>query len=302
MNYDDLIDAETWAFIRATEAHCPPTPEPLTVDQQRARYDALCAAFDAGRPAGVTVEESTVGSVPIRKYRADGRREATVIFAHGGGFVLGGLDSHDSICAEICAGTGFDVIAVDYRLAPEHKHPAAYDDVLEVAQVMAARDAGPLVLVGDSAGATLVAAVAHRMRRIIAGQLLIYPYLGGDMNAGSYLTHADAPLLSRADMVFFESMRCDGAPPTADPSYLPLQDDWYEGLPPTVIITAECDPLCDDGEAYCSRLNEAGEYGVCVNEPGLVHGFLRARHTVGKAKDSFARMLKLLTGLAGPLD
>lgn len=302
MNYDAAFDAEIWAFIRATEAHYAPDASSRSITEQRAQYDALCAAFDKGRPEGVAVEDSTIEAVPVRTYRAEKAREATVIFAHGGGFVLGSLESHDSICAEFCARTGFTVIAVDYRLAPEHKHPAPYEDVLVVAQVMGDRDGGPIVLVGDSAGATLVAAVAHQMRRAISGQLLIYPYLGGDMNAGSYLIHADAPMLSRADMMFFESIRCDGPAPRADPSYLPLQDEWYGDLPPTVVVTADCDPLRDEGQLYCERLIQAGEDAVYINEPGLVHGFLRARHTVDRARKSFDRMVQAIRHLAGPLD
>ncbi len=301
MNYDGIIDAETWAFIRATEAHNPPAAEPLTVAEQRARYDALCEAFDAGRPEGVTVEDGTVSTVPIRTYAPADKTGATVLFAHGGGFVLGGLDSHDSICAELAARTGCTVIAVDYRLAPEHKHPAAYDDVLAVAGFLA-ESGNPLVLAGDSAGATLVAAVAHTIRSGIAGQVLIYPYLGGDMNSGSYITHADAPLLSRADMLFFEDIRIEGPAPKGDPRFAPLEDATFENLPASVVFTAACDPLCDDGRVYCDRVNAAGGRARLVDEPGLVHGYLRARHSVARARDSFDRIVAAVRELAGSSD
>ena len=300
MNYDAVIDAETWAFIRATEAHYAPDASSMSVGAQRAQYDALCAAFDVGRPEGVAVEDGSIGAVPIRTYRPE-NAHGTVLFAHGGGFVLGSLESHDSICAELSAGSGCGVVAVDYRLAPEHRHPAPYDDVLSVAKVLVQAD-GPLVLVGDSAGATLVAAVAHGMRQGIAGQVLIYPYLGGDMNEGSYLTHADAPLLSRADMLFFEGIRCDGPAPQGDPRFAPLHDSTFANLPASVVFTAGCDPLCDDGEVYCERVSAAGGQARWVNEPGLVHGYLRARHSVGRARDSFDRIVAAVRDLAGSFD
>jgi len=296
-DYAALIDAETWAFIRATEAHYAPDASSLSVAEQRAQYDALCATFDVGRPEGVASEDGQIGSVPIRTYRPVSPAAATVLYAHGGGFVLGSLDSHDSICAEICALSGCRVVAVDYRLAPEHKHPAAYNDVLTVAQALAETE-GPLIFAGDSAGATLVAAVAHTMRLAVVGQVLIYPYLGGDMDSGSYLIHADAPLLSRADMLFFEGIRCDGPSPKNDPSYAPLQDYDFSDLPRTAIFTAECDPLCDDGEAYHRRIISAGGEVHCTQEAGLVHGYLRARHSVARAHDSFSRIVDAVKKMA----
>lgn len=301
MKYDALIDAETWAFIRATEAHSTPGIVAADIEGQRAQYDSLCEAFDTGRPDAVKVTDSRAESVPIRIYATEDP-VATVLYAHGGGFVLGSLDSHDSVCAELCARTGCRVVAVDYRLSPENKHPAAYDDVLACARWALFRYGSPLILCGDSAGATLVASVCHAMRTNVAGQVLIYPYLGGDMSVGSYIEHAEAPLLSRADMLFFEGIRCDGPQPTADPSYLPLQDDDFTGLPPTVLVVAECDPLYGDGQLYYDRVIAAGGKAILVHEPGLVHGYLRARHTVGRARDSFTRIVDAVKNLAGASD
>ncbi len=300
-DYDALIDAQTWAFIRATEAHYAPDASSLSVAEQRRQYDALCKAFDVPRPDDVRVEDGSVGPVPIRTYRNASQSNATLLYAHGGGFVLGGLDSHDSICAELCARSGCKVVSVDYRLSPEHKHPAAYDDVLAVSEVLAGAD-GPLVLAGDSAGATVVASVAHAMREGVSGQVLIYPYLGGDTNVGSYLTHANAPLLSRADMQFFEGIRCDGPAPLGDPRFAPLQDTDFAGLPPTIAFSAECDPLCDDGRAYCEQILAEGGDAQWFNEAGLVHGYLRARHTVPRARDSFTRIVDAVKKFANPDD
>ena len=144
---------------------------------------------------------------------------------------------------------------------------------------------------GDSAGATIVAAVTHALRGRVVGQVLIYPYLGADMDAGSYVTHANAPLLTRADMAFFEGIRCDGPAPEGDPSFAPLHDMNFAGLPKTVVFSAECDPLCDDGQVYCDRITVAGGEAHWVNEIGLVHGYLRARHSVARARDSFSSIV-----------
>ena len=289
-DYDALIDEETWTFIRATEAHYAPDASSLSVTEQRAQYDALCKAFDADHPQGLHTEERTIDGVPVRLYTPESAK-GTVLFAHGGGFVLGGLESHDSICAELSVRSGCRLVAVDYRLAPEYRHPAPYDDVLSVAEALIDSE-HPLILVGDSAGATLVAAVAHALRGRVGGQVLIYPYLGADMDTGSYVTHANAPLLTRADMAFFEGIRCDGPAPKGDPSFAPLHDTNFVGLPQTVVFSAQCDPLCDDGRVYCEWITAAGGEARWVNEAGLVHGYLRARHSVVRARDSFSRIIE----------
>ena len=281
-DYETLIDAATWGFVRASEAAYPSDAVDLTMAQQRSAYDTMCAVFYAGRPAGVQVRDVTIGGVPCRHYAGSG---VTVVYVHGGGFVLGSLDSHDDVCAEIAHATGFAVVSVDYRLSPEHAHPAAYDDALAVVRAVVGR----VVLVGDSAGANLAAAVAASVE--VAGQVLIYPGLGGDRAKGSYLTHAHAPMLTLADVDFYASIRHGGAEPVGDATAAPLQALDFTGLPPTVAFSAECDPLADDARDYVVRIVAAGGQAEWVNEAGLVHGYLRARHAVPRAKDSFARIV-----------
>lgn len=298
-DYARLIDAETWAFIEATAAFYPPDAVTLSVAEQRAVYDEMCRAFHAGRPEGVLVSDLEAGGVPCRLYEPErGPAQATVVYLHGGGFVVGGLDSHDDVCAEICAETGFRVLSVDYRLSPEHVHPAAFEDARAATRWAAARWPGPLLLAGDSAGGNLAAAVAHAARRggpPIAGQVLIYPGLGGDMSRGSYLAHAEAPMLTRADLEFYAAVRTGGAPvPEGDATFAPLHDSDFSGLPPTFISTAECDPLSSDGEAYAEAIRGAGGQAAWVEEKGLVHGHLRARKTVRRAADAFARIVSEL--------
>lgn len=298
-DYEKLIDTETWAFIDRTNSFYPPETIDYTIDQQRAVYNRMCREFFTGYPEGVSAETKSITlrdrKIPIRRYRAmKYDAHAVVIYYHGGGFVVGGLESHDDVCAEICYRTGFEVVSVDYRLSPEHRHPAAYDDALAAFEWAADGYDIPIVLAGDSAGGNLACAVAHATRkhpRKPIGQMLIYPGLGGDMTKGSYARHADAPMLTMRDLIFYKDIRTGGKDATGDVSYMPLADRDFSNLPPTVIITAECDPLSSDGEAYRNRMLSAGGKAWWHEEAGLVHGYLRARHSVARARESFSRIV-----------
>jgi acetyl esterase len=257
----------------------------------------MCRSFHRGYPEGVLAEDRRIANVPCRIFPG---AAPPVVYLHGGGFVVGGFESHDDICAEIRATTGLTVVCVDYRLSPEHRHPAALEDALAVVRILATE--GPVLLAGDSAGGNLCAACAHVLRGApdvqLLGQVLIYPGLGGDINAGSYLTHANAPMLTRDDVLFYAGIRHGGTAPQADPSVSPLLDTSFANLPPTITFGAECDPLCDDAEAYAKAIRTAGGFAVSFTEQGLVHGYLRARHTVPRAKASFARITTALSALA----
>jgi len=301
-DYKTLIDAETWVFIEKTNSYYPPDTIDYTITQQRAIYDRMCREFFAGYPQGVTAETTSIADdIPIRIYRnAKPNNAAMVLYLHGGGFILGGLDSHDDVCAELCARTGYEVASVDYRLAPEHLHPAAFDDVMDAFEWAARTYDCPLVLCGDSAGGNLCAAVAHATRghrKKPAGQMLIYPGLGGDHSRGSYVTHAEAPMLTVRDLDFYKHIRTGGVDRTGDITLYPLADADFANLPPTVLITAECDPLSADGEAYRDRVVAAGGRAAWFEEPGLVHGYLRARHMVGRARASFTHIVEAVSAL-----
>ncbi len=292
MDYERLIDEETWDFIRKTSESYPDDAVELSIADQRRVYDVMCQEFRQPRPEGIETQDLSANGVPVRLYTA-GHPTRTVVYYHGGGFVVGGLDSHDDVCAEICAQTGYRVIAVDYRLCPEHQHPAQFQDAWAATNWAAEEYGDPLVLAGDSAGGNLASAVAHYARgRLdnILGMVLIYPGLGGDPTQGSYVEHSNAPLLTSADIKFYENVRCSGDVPQGDPTYAPLHDTDFSGLPPTIVVTADCDPLRDDGQAYCEKIVAAGGQACWINEPGLIHGYLRARTTVARAKDSFERI------------
>jgi len=298
-DYRALIDQQVWDFIERTERWYPVDTVLRSIDEQRSVYTAMCREFSNDHPEGVQSTDSLVAlqahAVPVRRYSSvniNARTDAHIIYAHGGGFVVGDLNSHDDVCAELCAITGFGVTSIDYRLSPEHKHPAAFNDCLLVTQFEANRLGVPLLLCGDSAGGNLCAAVSHRLRdsenRIpVIGQVLIYPQLGGDHHKGSYTTHANAPMLSKDEVDYYLYVRVNDALPDNDTSFAPLHDSDFSNLPPTLVLSAECDPLCDDGRHYCQAINHAGGKAQWRNEKGLVHGYLRARHTSTRAKESF---------------
>jgi acetyl esterase len=303
-DYAKLIDAETWAFIERTNSWYPPDATGSGIERQRAVYDRMCKAFFAGYPAGVTAETAAIAAdgrqIPIRVYSAGKGAPAAVLYFHGGGFVVGGLESHDDVCAELSAGTGYDVVSVDYRLAPEHLHPAQFDDAMAAFAWAAGRYPVPIVLCGDSAGGNLAAAVSHAARgsdRQPAGQVLIYPALGGDPAKGSSIVHAEAPMLTARDVAFYAQVRTGGQDHAGDATLAPLADGDFSALPPTVIVTAECDPLSSDGEAYRDSITAAGGRAVWHEETGLVHGYLRARHSAARARASFARIVEAIGAL-----
>ncbi|MDN5926091.1 MAG: alpha/beta hydrolase [Hyphomicrobiales bacterium] len=304
-DYSKLLDREVWAFIECSDSYYPPDKVDYTIEERRAIYDRMCREFFAGYPKGVAVDTGAIAEedydIPIRTYRAEETDDAAlVLYFHGGGFVLGGLESHDDVCAELCMRTGYEVVSVDYRLAPENPHPAAFDDALAAFEWAIATSGRNIVLCGDSAGGNLAAGVSHATRghkRRPTGQVLIYPTLGGDCTKGSYVTHAEAPMLTVRDMTFYDDARAGGADASDDIAFAPLKDANFANLPPTVIVSAECDPLSSDGQAYRERMTADGGRCVWFNEKGLVHGYLRARHTVGRARTSFTRIVEAVKAL-----
>ncbi|MFH5774186.1 alpha/beta hydrolase [Paracoccus sp. NGMCC 1.201697] len=288
-----ISDPQVLDFITKTEASYPADANGASAAENRRFYDAMCAAFRATRPPGLAVLDRTVGGVPCRVY---GEASAvTIVYIHGGGFVVGGLDSHDDVCAEIADATGLQVVSVDYRLAPEHRWPAQIQDVLAVWDALDT----PGVVVGDSAGGMLAASLclARQGGRQPLGQVLIYPGLGGGGNAPSYEQNAEAPLLRRSDLGGYRTA-LHGEGPITDPLAQPLQATDLSGLAPAFIVTADVDPLRDDGADYARRLTEAGGIAAWRNEAELPHGYLRARRMSDRARRSFLAITAAISRLA----
>jgi len=290
-DYTQLLSAEVWAFIKETEAAYPPGAADEPVAVQRGYYNALCAKFDRPHPPRLRVENLTQNGLSMRRYHPQSPR-GQVLYLHGGGFVVGGLESHDAICAEVADQAQASVLAVDYRLAPEHRHPAALHDAQAALTWLLANSHGPLVLAGDSAGATLAARLAHSNRHNarLAGQALIYPWLGAVRDTPSTQAHANAPMLTRADMDYYQALIFEHPYIANGPDLFVLNDQNVADLPPTFIVTAECDPFASDGHDYAEMLGAAKARVTLVKGEGLVHGFLRARHTVPAAARAFSNL------------
>jgi carnitine 3-dehydrogenase len=303
-----MIDAEVAAFIEGTESFYPSATNRATPAENRAAYDRMCAAFRQPYPEGVHVADRELRArdpdrvLKLRNFAPPAPSSVALLYLHGGGYVLGGLDSHDDVCAELCLAAGIAVVLLDYRLAPEHVYPAALDDTEAAYRDLRAR--GQRVIVGgDSAGGNLTAALCLRLKRLSEpmplGQMLIYPGLGGDLFRNGE-RNLDAPLLPVRDSGGYRGIYAGGEAriPKDDPEFAPLCAPDLRGLPPAAIFAAGIDPLRQDAEDYAALLAAAGVATLYRNEVGLVHGYLRARHMSRAAAHSFAAMAEVLRQMA----
>jgi len=232
------------------------------------------------------VDDLLVDGVPVRRYGPVDTEGQGLVFFHGGGWVLGSIETHDRQCRELAAGSGAVVLSADYRLAPEHRFPAAFDDALSVTTALLGDgaefgvDAQRLGVAGDSAGANLATAVALARRDLAAkaggpalrAQLLIYPAVDATMSAASHIENEHGPFLSRAEMAWFYQ-HYQGDAPAKDWRLSPLHAADHHGLPPALVVTAELDPLRDEGEIYANTLAAAGVEAAAVRYAGTSHGF-----------------------------
>jgi acetyl esterase len=292
MKYPQLTDPGIRAFLEAGERFYPADAVNFTMAQQRAFYDKYCAHFRKPRPSSVKVQDFRVDAIACRRY-TPAAATAKLLYLHGGGYVLGGLDSHDDICAELAEAAQVEVTAVEYRLAPEHPFPAAFDDCWAVLNFI-----GPCIVAGDSAGGNISAALCLKSRDVkgpkIIAQVLIYPGLGGDMSKGSYIAQAHAPGMTTADAVFYRETYAGYPHKYAGP----LQETDFSNLPLAFIVAAGHDPLHDDATEYAAMLNAAGGRAELREEPLLVHAFLRARHMSVPAEKSFKAIVAAVKGFS----
>ncbi|HIE1654589.1 MULTISPECIES: alpha/beta hydrolase [Burkholderia] len=240
------------------------------------------AVVDLHRVEDLTVP-GAAGSLRARLYRPSGERHLpTVVYLHGGGFVIGDLDTHDNICRELARGANAVVVSVDYRLAPEHRYPAGADDAIAATKWVIA-NAGELggsdvvAVAGDSAGGNLAAVVTQQLHAdgiSLAAQFLIYPAVAGDRSGfPSFKENGEGYLLDVETIAWFERhYLSDGAHPE-DARLAPIHAKNLAGLPPAVIVTAEYDPLRDEGEAYGRLLHASGVKVDTLRCDGMLHGF-----------------------------
>lgn len=253
------------------------------------------------------VEDLRIAGVPCRLYRP-APRAPVVVHLHGGGFVEGGLDSHDAVCHLLAASSGWAVLAVDYRLAPEHPYPAALLDaeaVIERVRCLGAElsvDPSRICVLGDSAGGNLVAALTLRARRraeTFALQVLVYPSLGSPIRLPSQDEFATGYALTDEAVSWY--LRAYGSSAAADEIDLrPGLSESLHDLPPAVVITAELDPLRDEAELYAARLADAGVPVVCTRTLGMVHGFWRRPATIDAARATIGFVAQTLRQTPDP--
>jgi acetyl esterase len=278
------LHPQSKAFIASIrEAGRPPWNE-MPLAEAREIFDSLDVLGDA--PEVDNVADEPIAGVPTRIYHVNPDQPRNlIVYFHGGGWVLGGLDSHDSVCRRLALAADASVVSVGYRNPPEHPFPAAAEDCFTVCDVLAVDHrsfslANRMVLVGDSAGGNLAVAVSLMSRQRgaprLSGQVLVYPVLDSRMSTDSYRAYAEDHGLTAEMMSWFWEMYTGDASSGArsDPLASPAAVEDLSGLPPTHILLAEYDVLCDEGRQFAARLAAAGVTTTVSQYDGMLHGFV----------------------------
>jgi acetyl esterase len=317
MNRSERLHPEARALLEMMDAQgAPPLESQDPAEARIGRVERM--KILGGKPDALgRVENLSIpgpgGDVPVRVYASEygGVRPALVYF-HGGGFVFGNLDTHDAVCRALAKESGAVMISVDYRLSPEHKFPAAVEDS-HAATVWAAAnaerlgiDARRIAVGGDSAGGNLATVVAMRCRDAggpaLASQMLINPVTDfSSFETPSYRELGEGYFLTRAAMVWFAGHYLSSAEQARNPEVSPLLAPDLSGLPPALVITAEFDPLRDEGEAYAQRLQQAGVPVTVTRYPGMIHGFVAMRGVFAGGRQATQEVAKFIrsTGAKG---
>ncbi|QDL97201.1 alpha/beta hydrolase [Rhodopseudomonas palustris] len=291
------LDPDAAAVYKAFQDAGRPAYETLSASEARAYYSAARLVSNPEPPEMASVQSITLpgpaGDIPARVYtpktlRQDDGLSPALVFFHGGGWVIGDLDTHDVVCRGIAHDGELLVVSVDYRLAPEHKFPAAVDDAIAATRWIADNakklgiDPEQLSVGGDSAGGNLSAVIALHARDhggpLLAGQVLIYPATDFSMQHPSHNEPETSVLLTHSVIRWFRDHYLGGARDADDWRASPARAETLAGLPPAFVITAGADPLRDEGDEYARRLADAGVPVVHRTYPGQFHGFF----TMGK--------------------
>jgi acetyl esterase len=288
----------------------------MTPAQARAEIRRSARVFAAAPPPLARVEDRVVpgpaGPLAARLYVPfdDGVRRPLVVHYHGGGWVIGDLETHDTACRHLAREADVGVLAIDYRLAPEHRFPAAIDDALAAFRWAAAHaaelgcDPARVAVAGDSAGGNLAAVVAQLAARDggprPVAQLLAYPVTDVSTKHPSYELFADGFLLTARDMDWFRMHYLPDDATALDPRASPLLAPDLRGLPPAVVLTCGFDVLRDEGEAYARRLEQAGVHVELRRSAGLIHGFCNAVDVSPASRTAMIAGCRLLRDLLAP--
>jgi len=295
------LDPQAKAFL----AQFPPMPDFEAIPLPLLRQGFEQSALAPGEPERVAHVENLRlpgpdGEIAVRLYRPESKSALPgLVYFHGGGFVLCNLESHDGVCRSLANAAGCAVVSVDYRLAPEHPFPAAPEDCYAVTRFVAEHgrelgiDTARIAVGGDSAGGNLTAVVSQ-MARDRRGprlrlQLLVYPVTDASFDTPSYRENAEGYFLTTNMMKWFWSKYLADPADAANPYASPLRAKDLTGLPPGLCITAEFDPLRDEGEAYAARLREAGVDVATTRYDGMFHGFFGMGAMLDQAKKAVAQ-------------
>ena len=284
-----VLDADVERYLSEL-VDAPSAPGTPDLARLRREYDAAAPDLFGPVPGVKSVEDQDADGVPVRIYRPAGGERSALVYLHGGGWVLGGLDSHGPLCQTLAARSGQAVVAVDYRLAPEHRYPAAVEDAWTAFRWAHARF-DRLAVGGDSAGGQLSATVARRARDAglgLALQALVYPATDHGGEWPSYRQYTTGPAFHAAEMQWFWEQYLDDPSRAGEPECSPLRGDDLSGLAPALVLTAEHDPLRDEGEAYAHALRQAGVPVTLHRYDGLIHGFLRMPGVIARADEGLS--------------
>lgn len=298
---EGAADAELAEYLRALRVAPPVASSAIGVAELR----EASRLRTSSRPRGAEMETVrglvVPGQVPVeaRIYLPSPSPTALLVYLHGGGWVLGDLDSHDGTCRNLAKATDFAVLAVDYRRGPEHRWPAAVDDAVAVTawaqdHVNDLVEVRSVLIAGDSAGGNLAALTCLRLRdegrQLPDAQVLIYPNTDLTFSQPSVIEKSSGWGLEATDARWFAGQWVSEQTQFADPRVSPLFEPDLSGLSRAIVVTAEHDPLRDEGEAYASRLSAAGVAVHAWREQGLVHGYLGLRHISPAAATASARL------------
>lgn len=307
--YPKMIDPQAQTLINQMSAFGASPLSSMSPVEVRQQY-LVIQTLQGGEPEPVNQVQDRdlpglAGNIPVRIYTPHGSEPFPIlVYFHGGGFVIGNIATHDPLCRTLANEVECIVVSVDYRLAPEHKFPAAVDDAYAATQWVAANaaeingDPRRIAVGGDSAGGNLATVVALKARDqgepIPIYQVLIYPVTDATQSQPSYEEYQEGYLLTKDNMSWFFSHYLSSDTDVKNPYLSPLWAPDVQGLPPGLVITAEFDPLRDEGEAYATRLQAAGIPVVCSRYSGMIHGFCLMSEILDQGKKAIAEVVAAL--------
>jgi acetyl esterase len=309
-----VLDPDAAAVYKAFQEAGRPAYETLTPPQAREYYMQARVVSNPEPPELLSAEPLSIpaphGAIPARIYtpkqlRTKNGLAPCLVFFHGGGWVIGNLESHDVVCRKLADEGALMIVAVDYRLAPEHRFPAAVDDAIIATKWVAGNarglgiDASHLVVGGDSAGGNLAAVVSLEARENgpkIAGQMLVYPATDFARTHPSHSEPETSILLTHTVITWFMNHYLDGAD-IRDWRASPSRAKTLAGLPPAYVLTAGADPLRDEGDEYAARLKQAGVAVTYRHFPGQFHGFFTMGKLLDQANVAVSEIATWLKGL-----